>query len=521
MISYFPVVTGSLTVSGSVNISGGITASGGISISGSIASASFASTASFVALAQSASNAVSAQTASFANALTVAGNLTAQTLVVQTITSSVDFVTGSTRFGSILGNTHVFSGSVTMNPGGLFVSSSGWTGIGTISPEKILTVNFGTNILGGLLITGSQRQETIFKSNGEHSNVFIDSGHSNTYLPNLSFQRLSTTYGSVSLARASSSDILGPYTESEMLVGSTTTVPFSLQTSGSRRLVITSAGNIGIGTTNPNVKLEVYASSGYGARLDGASYGGLQLAAAGTVNTYFVGASSDLNIEHTTAIVLRTNNANRLTLASTGTLSLSGTFYQVPSSGAGGFYIDRGTSSTSPYISWFNGSGTRLGYMGYSNTNVGLYLENSAAFTITGGNVGIGATPVSSVKLAVAGCLALGNTTDGTTNLSYGGRISAKQTSVTGGAGATLIHRGLGSVGYFILVSGIGPSGIGRFVDLIYGTSTATPTVLASSTGGTSAPTRTYSMSGENVAVSLSGGDTWTVTTTGLGAMEA
>jgi len=124
MISYFPVVTGSLSVSGSVNISGGITASGGITISGSIASASFASTASFVALAQSASNAVSAATASFANTLTVAGNLTAQTLVVQTITSSVDFVTGSTRFGSLLANTHVFTGSMSVSGSANFSSGS-------------------------------------------------------------------------------------------------------------------------------------------------------------------------------------------------------------------------------------------------------------------------------------------------------------------------------------------------------------------------------------------------------------
>jgi hypothetical protein len=97
-----------------------------------------AQTASFVALAQSASNAVAAQTASFANEFTVASTLTAQTLVVQTITSSVDFVTGSTRFGSILDNTHIFSGSVTMNPGGLFVSSSGNVGIGTITPTDLL-----------------------------------------------------------------------------------------------------------------------------------------------------------------------------------------------------------------------------------------------------------------------------------------------------------------------------------------------------------------------------------------------
>ena len=98
-----------------------------------------AQTASFVANAQSASNAVSAQTASFANTFTVNSTLTAQTLVVQTITSSIDFVTGSTRFGSILGNTHVFSGSVTMNPGGLFISSSGFVGLNKLVPQRQYT----------------------------------------------------------------------------------------------------------------------------------------------------------------------------------------------------------------------------------------------------------------------------------------------------------------------------------------------------------------------------------------------
>jgi hypothetical protein len=44
--------------------------------------------------------------------LIVTGSITAQTLVVQTITSSVDFVTGSTRFGSLSSDTHVFTGSV-------------------------------------------------------------------------------------------------------------------------------------------------------------------------------------------------------------------------------------------------------------------------------------------------------------------------------------------------------------------------------------------------------------------------
>jgi len=66
-------------------------------MSGSIASSSFATNAA---------------TASSADNLLVRSTLTAQTLVVQTITSSVDFVTGSTQLGTLLTNTHVFTGSL-------------------------------------------------------------------------------------------------------------------------------------------------------------------------------------------------------------------------------------------------------------------------------------------------------------------------------------------------------------------------------------------------------------------------
>ena len=47
-----------------------------------------------------------AATSSYANNLTVGGTLTAQTINVQTITSSIDYVTGSSINGSLLSNTH-------------------------------------------------------------------------------------------------------------------------------------------------------------------------------------------------------------------------------------------------------------------------------------------------------------------------------------------------------------------------------------------------------------------------------
>jgi hypothetical protein len=47
--------------------------------------------------------------------LTTTGTITSQTLVVQTITSSIEFVTGSTRNGTLSTNTHEFTGSVLMS----------------------------------------------------------------------------------------------------------------------------------------------------------------------------------------------------------------------------------------------------------------------------------------------------------------------------------------------------------------------------------------------------------------------
>jgi hypothetical protein len=82
--------------------------------------------------------------------LTTTGTLTAQTLVVQTVTSSVDFVTGSSVNGSLSSNTHQFTGSVlitgsnaallSVNNSVLYVSASGNVGIGTSSPSTKLHV---------------------------------------------------------------------------------------------------------------------------------------------------------------------------------------------------------------------------------------------------------------------------------------------------------------------------------------------------------------------------------------------
>jgi len=182
-----------------------------------------AQTASFVANAQSASNAVSAATASFANAFTVAGTLTAQTLVVQTITSSVDFVTGSTRFGSILGNTHVFSGSVTINPGGLFVSSSGNVGIGTS------TIAEGTQAASSI---------SIFPNSSVSSGPLIQFPANGRIRPADTGNRLSIDGNAL----------------------------FLNSTFGGNVIMATGGGNVGIGTASPTSSLHIYSAATSGSQ---------------------------------------------------------------------------------------------------------------------------------------------------------------------------------------------------------------------------------------------------------------
>jgi len=235
MIQYFPIVTGSLTVLGNINVSGSITTSGSITISGSITSASFASTASFVAnaesasfastasfvaLAQSASNAVSAQTASFANTLTVAGNLTAQTLVVQTITSSVDFVTGSTRFGTISANTHQFTGSILANG----------------------SASFGGNVLIGSTSAAGTERFGVTRDDGVTDGLHIIAD----------FNKAGSSSAELILGYyASGSAVTGP------VVYAANSQPLLFGAGSAERMRLTTTGNLGIGTTTPVGKLDV------------------------------------------------------------------------------------------------------------------------------------------------------------------------------------------------------------------------------------------------------------------------
>jgi hypothetical protein len=215
--------------------------------------------------------------------LIVTGSITAQTLVVQTITSSVDFVTGSTRFGSILANTHVFSGSVSMNPGGLFVSSSGFVGIGTTTDAGYkLDVN-GTGRFtqsNGAQIRLLNYGGSSAKIQGSSGTLAIDGNNATTLEVNSSEVLRATSTGNVGIGTSSPTRLLdvngvirtqnsGSAGAPSIELGTSaqgnglfypTTNTIAIATNDNERMRITSAGLVGIGTTTPTGSLDVSGS---------------------------------------------------------------------------------------------------------------------------------------------------------------------------------------------------------------------------------------------------------------------
>ena len=205
-------------------------------------SASYALTASYsnnATNAQTASyilNAVSASyaaTASSADDFLVRGTLTAQTIVVQTITSSVDFVTGSTRFGSLINNTHVFTGSVS-------VSGSITVGNGVINN---LTASNATSASYSNNSTSASYAITASYSNNSTSASYANNSTSASYSNSSTSASYSSTSTSASYA-LTASYLTGyvspfPYTGSALITGSLgVTGSISIQGSGSNLFTI-------------------------------------------------------------------------------------------------------------------------------------------------------------------------------------------------------------------------------------------------------------------------------------------
>jgi hypothetical protein len=250
-MSQFRIKNGLIIDNGGIAVTGSISSTAGItgSFSGSIAGfptdvSAFSSSLSSRIVANEARTGSYATTGSnqFNGSQTVTGSLTAtgtivaQTLVVQTITSSVEFVTGSNRFGTTTGNTHEFTGSVLVSGS---QNISGNVGIGTTTPT-------GSNMSNLLHVAGTSAVLRVgpFYAGAERDFIELIASGTDTKVtsPNERFW-IENTSGNIIISASSG-------------VGIGITNP-------ARKLVVaaddTNSGDSGqfhiVGATNPNYKL--------------------------------------------------------------------------------------------------------------------------------------------------------------------------------------------------------------------------------------------------------------------------
>jgi len=334
----------------------------------------------------------------FTGAQIVQGSLTAQTLIVQTVTSSVLFSTGSNKLGSSLSNVqeltgsvgitgsltvvttgtelqvnaggvnignaltdnHVVSGSVIINPNGLFVSSSGVVGVGTISPLLTATDR------GNLTINGVTSSILTLGNGGVYSGYF--------------------------------------YSDSTKVELSTNTQPMTLVTNGVERMRILSGGSVGIGTSSPAYSFEV-KKTGTDSTIWG--YNIAQLA-DGTTNATGFRVGTSTSVSGLTNLVAATNNdasqfafwtyngsawGERMRITSAGNVAIGRTSADHRLDLQGNALIRNSLGNASFFLAQEADNSST--FYQYNNSTLRNVISSNGNSYFNGGNVGIGTSSPS------------------------------------------------------------------------------------------------------------------------------
>ena len=218
----------------------------------------------------------------------------------------------------------------------IYNSNTGNVGIGTASPGALLNVKSGTNA------------DSTGQPSGTFASIIYNANNVSTANGLLVKNNWATSASTV-------------FEVGQDFVGGAYRSLFKVQ----------GDGNVGIGTVSPTQKLDVAGNVNVSA---GSCFMVNGTCITSGTNYWMLGTTwtaNDTVINNTGGIIAVKNNVG----ASNGWATMNG-----------------GDATHAGYFAWFNPSGTRLGYMGFDNTDVNLNLENGADFAITNGSVGIGTT---------------------------------------------------------------------------------------------------------------------------------
>ena len=273
--------------------------------------------------------------------LTTSGTLTAQTLVVQTVTSSVVYSSGSNIFGNQLTNVQQMTGSLRVTGSGNHYIQGGNVGIGTSSPSAKFMVLSDTNTSA--------------------TNIGRFAAANNTLAIGIGYETIRQTETGGSIL---------------------------FETNATERMRITSGGNVGIGTNSPNI----IGFTGTMLTVNGTgNYQGLEIATSGTSRmTMTVDSSNTYGIISTrqtgmylifevgaASEAMRINPSKQIGINSANTSArLNMTF---GGAGQNGFsMLDGDNTVNATFIDFKNSSGTIIGSVSRAGgTNAVTYNTTS------------------------------------------------------------------------------------------------------------------------------------------------
>ena len=309
MVQYFPVITGSLTVNGNLSVSGNVAVTGSMSGTSSLAanaellsgtgSVGFTTTGSFTVASSSLSSRTTQiesvyattgsnsfrATQSITGSLTVTGQIVAQTLNVQQVTSSIVYSSGSNVFGCDINSRQTFTGSF-YQTGSVAIFNSN-VGIGTNSPCHLLHVNSSSPSI--LLQSTSSTGPAYLRFNNttrSNTNYIALGGTSNDLFFNVNGadRFFISGSGNVGIGTQTPNRLLSIQGPAESWIESITTQPttqcwifgqdgarkgfevYDLNQTATRLFVAPTTGNVGISNVCPRSPLSF--SNGTGDKID-------------------------------------------------------------------------------------------------------------------------------------------------------------------------------------------------------------------------------------------------------------
>jgi len=419
--------------------------------------------------------------------LLATSTITAQTLNVQQVTSSIVYSSGSNIFGNSLSNTQIMTGSVSIT-GSLSVNGTSSTlGTGTTNylPKFTGASTIGNSIVSesGSIISVAGDLYVIKNESGAYRNLVIENSNAGGYARTL-----------YQIGSGGASGIAGVnyapsiFFKIGMQVNDTSTPIIFVTNNDSEKVRINASGNLSIGNTNDTYKLDVTGTGRFSSNLR------LETGASDSLIIFKNNASSNVrslsyNVADASFSFNSTGGSQVAIISNTGAATFSssvtagGKIFTSASvndnilevinsdtTNGYGLYVRGGGTATNRYVARFkNGADNDVMWIGPSNVGIGT-TSPTAKLVVSGGTAN-SIMNVSSTFIGTSNGINIGD--DGTN-----GAIGVTNS----GTDMVFLKRVAGVYSEAMRIKSDGQIGIGTSTPSIYGLTFANQFTISSTT---------------------------------------